>query len=291
MLVIGKVDHESARILIEVLEDGDVTCQLRCVQLDVRTKHTLRDGSSDEYNPTKMKLRPEDSGFQLLEVTHPLKGGHPRVFQFQNLKSDARYEVSIQNLAHLQPSSQFRTFLKDWKITSEQPAMRLATVSCNLLSETLALKPDQHDLWTELALRVQRDEIDMVVHMGDQVYADEMRSDGEVAAPASAYTPETHALQGQGLDTLKKFDQLVFKKGLALIKDKNRIEWDKYIPEIEELYRQLYRETWSHRPTAVVLANVPNLTIYDDHVSEEGQNDLESLAYACVRARPLTSSA
>lgn len=72
----------------------------------------------------------------------------------------------------------------------------------------------------------------------------------------------------QGLEKLEKKDHFVFKKALALLKSEGATTPEQYRalhPRIEELYRQLYRETWSHPPTAKCLANVPNLTIYDDH--------------------------
>jgi len=72
----------------------------------------------------------------------------------------------------------------------------------------------------------------------------------------------------QGGEKLKKKDQFVFKKACELIKAEGATTPAAYRalhPRIEELYRELYRETWSHPPTAKCLANVPNLTVYDDH--------------------------
>ena len=59
--------------------------------------------------------------------------------------------------------------------------------------------------------------------------------------------------------------QLVFKTGVQMLKALPVTDWPAAAIHIKELYRQLYRETWSHPPTAFVLANCPSLMIYDDH--------------------------
>ncbi len=101
-----------------------------------------------------------------------------------------------------------------------------------------------------------------------QVYADEPRSNDSTAPIVSAFSPDTHEEEGKGGEKLKQRDQLVFKKCTILIEKsgaKTPDEYRKLHPQIEELYRELYRETWSHPPTAKALANCPNLTVYDDH--------------------------
>lgn len=195
---------------------------------------------------------------------------------------------------------------------SDYPPMRVASVSCNLLSETRALKAEQVDLWADLADRIQRGEVDLLMHIGDQVvrtkqqeadahldpermnkkpgmglwvggrgadaicvlscecaqYADEARSMDGQAAPVSAFAPGVHAAEGEGQAELREKDQLVFKRCLMLLEKHGATtpaQYKELHPRIEELYRELYRETWSHPPTQRVLANVPNLTIYDDH--------------------------
>src|SRR6202034_4127538 len=88
-------------------------------------------------------------------------------------------------------------------------------------------------------------EIDYLLHIGDQIYADEKR------------TPEEERME-------KKY-QMVFRTGVDMLAGIPVDQWPLCSVHIKELYRQLYRETWSHPPTAYVLANCPSLMIYDDH--------------------------
>jgi hypothetical protein len=271
MIVIGKVTDSTARILVEVLESGEVEVQLKCVQRNVRKKHTNVDGTSNTVMPNVIASSLLD-GRTVIGVRNTLIGGKPRIYKFEGLEPDARYEVSIVDLAHLQPASQFRTLLHDWKISPDYPAMRFAAVSCNLLSETLNLKGEQVDLWADLAQRIQRDEVDCLLHMGDQVYADEFRSETEpgdhghgITPAVSAYAPATHNAEGVGLVPIPKEEQLVFRRALKHLENVPASERSKHRDTVEGYYRDLYRETWSHKPTAVVLSNVPNMTILDDH--------------------------
>jgi len=281
LLVVGKVTDSSARILVEVLEGGRITAHLTRQQRLVRSLERTRpdgtvvqdsvlrhDASNTAAAASCSAATPANGDVSKHTVTVDLQPGRPRIFKFEELEPNARYALSFDGLAHAQPASSFVTMLRDWKISPSFPSMRVATISCNLLSETMALTEKQTDLWQDLADRIGRDEVDYVLHMGDQVYADEPRSNDDQAPIVSAFAPETHAEEGKGGEKLKKKDHFVFKKACELIKAEGATTPAAYRalhPRIEELYRELYRETWSHPPTAKCLANVPNLTVYDDH--------------------------
>ena len=51
-------------------------------------------------------------------------------------------------------------------------------------------------------------------------------------------------------------------------------QWIKHQGVICEYYREVYRDTWRHPPTAKCLANCPNLMIYDDHEVRDNWGDI-----------------
>lgn len=159
------------------------------------------------------------------------------------LQPDSKYELTFAGVGTRVPSS-FVTLIDGWKVDQATP-FNWAFVSCNLFSVTKDLADPSSDLWLNLRDRVAAGQVDYVCHIGDQIYADEKRSLDDTA--------------------LDERYQLVFKTGVEMLKGVKEEEWPVCAQHIKELYRQLYRETWSHPPTAFVLANVPSLTIYDDH--------------------------
>jgi hypothetical protein len=246
LIVIGKVTHDTARILVEMLEGGPTTVTLTRVQQNARSilppsqpsalrtpiadddeaevkqqreaehKSDKPDGKKNNNSSSKDGVevervagaRVDEAGGPSVSVTEDLQPARPRIFKFTGLEENARYAVTIAGLAHSQPQSSFVTLIKDWKVrdlhpksgafiaigspslstaltngtcvyvrmivwcvqaAANYPPMRVASVSCNLLSETRALKAEQVDLWADLADRIQRGEIDYLMHIGDQV--------------------------------------------------------------------------------------------------------------------------
>jgi phosphodiesterase/alkaline phosphatase D-like protein len=51
-------------------------------------------------------------------------------------------------------------------------------------------------------------------------------------------------------------------------------QWINHQGAICEFYREVYRDTWRHPPTAKCLANCPNLMIYDDHEVRDNWGDI-----------------
>jgi phosphodiesterase/alkaline phosphatase D-like protein len=125
--------------------------------------------------------------------------------------------------------------------------MNVVAVSCNF-----TIKRGDTNLWADLRDRyVRQEEIDLFLHLGDQIYGD-------------------HAFH----DAL---EILAGKPPAA--KDPKREE------RILELYRRLYRLAWNDPATQEVLASVPNLMIWDDHEirddwgSFDSDNDPQSAEY------------
>lgn len=103
--------------------------------------------------------------------------------------------------------------------------MNVGAVSCNF-----TVFREGTDLWADLRDRnITPGNVDLLLHVGDQIYGD------------SAFQEAETILDGRTSGT-----QAQRRK-------------------IKELYRRLYRMTWRHPATRDVLANVPNLMIWDDH--------------------------
>lgn len=65
-----------------------------------------------------------------------------------------------------------------------------------------------------------------------------------------------------------------FKKSNSLLADFTKDQWEEHYETVCEFYREVYRRTWRHLPTAYCLANCPNLMIYDDHEVRDNWADL-----------------
>jgi phosphodiesterase/alkaline phosphatase D-like protein len=123
--------------------------------------------------------------------------------------------------------------------------MNIAAVSCNF-----TIFREATDLWADLRDRnITPGNVDLLLHVGDHIHGD------------SAFQEAESILDGRTTGTQVQQRQ------------------------IRELYRRLYRMTWRHRATRDVLANVPNLMIWDDHEirddwgSREGDSDPSTAAF------------
>jgi phosphodiesterase/alkaline phosphatase D-like protein len=132
------------------------------------------------------------------------------------------------------PKGRLRTFPTD------PHDMKIIVLSCNQVASVNT----KRDMWTRIKAEVEKEEVDLICHIGDQIYADHSRS-----------------------SKVPKDFQNVWTCCLGwLSKDPDKSTWfQKYAYKILHLYRQLYRETWSHPPTAYTLSHVSNLMTYDDH--------------------------
>ncbi|HMF56269.1 MAG TPA: alkaline phosphatase D family protein, partial [Pyrinomonadaceae bacterium] len=173
---------------------------------------------ADDYSQVTCELR--DSGGHSLQQTKNLRRNRPSIFSFENLLPETDYTVAFHG-ADCDLEGRFRTF------SANPSTMNLLALSCNR-----TIKRGTTDLWADLNQRfVSAGESDMILHIGDQIYAD------------SAFDTALHKLQTEGIP---RGDQAQEE-------------------EILELYRERHRVAWNDPSTRKVLASVPNLMILDDH--------------------------
>jgi len=191
--VIGLVSDHTARILLEV--DADTTV---VIVLD----------PTDALKPTRREE---------LKFTREI----PLAFNMTGLIPETEYSVSFENVKKPNEcTGKLRTFpelMRDARVISG---------SC----DNMAGRGDV-DMWAKLNEEfVQKDLVDIVIHNGDQVYAD----------PA-------------------------FIQGEKFWKENDDMNEEAKIAQATQFYSAIYRETWNHPPTKAVLANCSNLMLWDDH--------------------------
>jgi phosphodiesterase/alkaline phosphatase D-like protein len=208
--IIGHVTGTSARVLFETNADGGVSVELR------------RGAAVAASTTVAMK--------RLVPGATTLTGLSPGV----------RYQLTIRALGDGDKrEGSLRT------PDTGGSAFRVAAVSCNQILQDV---PESG--WSRLAKRIkdQKAPIDVLLHLGDQVYGD--------------------AIRGHGKST---FTECVEYLSTA---PRGRTSWPSLVPWVTEQYRALYRSWWSLPAVAEVLANVSNLMIWDDHeVSDDWGDD------------------
>ena len=192
--IIGKTTDTSARVMLEFSQDGEEVLTL-----------TAPDGQ------THTCLR-------------RFHANRPVVFQFNNLLPKTKYTVTSKY--PFQCTSAFRT------LSSGPDPINFAFLSCN--SRRAAVDyPDRNNLWSDIGSRACSGQLDYIIHLGDQVYAD------------------------NGND--------VYDRCMKLLKENPKQEWPGIAVKVQEMMREEYRQTWGGRLQAVALANCPNLMQFDDH--------------------------
>mgnify|MGYP002620199319 CR=1 FL=1 len=172
-----------------------------------------------------------DDGQKADELTLEVPAGFPIVFKFNNLKPNTKYHVKLDPVSN-QWKSSFRTL----PVAKDCNNLRFAILSCNEGSIARSKAPHR-DLWCDLQTRVEKGEVDYLLMIGDSIYTD------------------------MGL----KAEEKPYQRSMAILKNLPKEKWTEKIPQIKEIIRDEYRWTWSHPFTAAVLAQVPTLTIFDDH--------------------------
>ncbi|MEE9464368.1 MAG: alkaline phosphatase D family protein [Candidatus Neomarinimicrobiota bacterium] len=202
--VIGEVTDTTARILIEVDQAAEVSCRLQ--------------GNNGELHNSNQDFN----------------AGRPGTFQFEGLDQSTLYKVTLTGVDNPYPGS-FRTF------PTEPNEIQIGIVSCNdPIRETKDFLGVRRFFPTRRLKHLDKrhvrkagpKHIDLLVHMGDQIYGDRVFKDYR------------HQLQN----------------------DNNQRNNEAFLMEIESDYRAIYRKNWyKHRWMRHILANVPNLMIWDDH--------------------------
>eukprot|EP00301_Raphidiophrys_heterophryoidea_P005515 c12305_g1_i1.p1 GENE.c12305_g1_i1~~c12305_g1_i1.p1 ORF type:complete len:529 (-),score=122.64 c12305_g1_i1:185-1771(-) len=230
--VVGYVTQNSARVLVEV----DEACQVNMV---------LRSAGGAEATQTVNAV-----------------AMRPAVLVFESLAPDTLYKINLSFGAEtLNGCGTVRTFAERRAQGGRQS--RIGVVSCNKIY--VSKRPARKDVWEKLAGETRAGKLDVVLHLGDQVYSD------------NDYYKVMNGLES--LDQMLKEakdagEDNKFGRAMKLLEGKTRAEFDAYGPQIEECFREIYRETWSWPPTAAVLANVSNVMMVDDHEIRDdwGQN-------------------
>jgi hypothetical protein len=223
--VVGKVTTTTARVLAEFDRSGSVTCVLTPTGA-TRAGHA---------RPSRSPGRPRSD-------TVAVRANRPFVFTFDGLAEDTTYTVVFKGVTQAVRSS-LRTF-------PEHGPRRIAIVSCNKILVTKQLGLHGHgDLWHVMDEKyIQGEGVDLLLHMGDQVYADSDLSKG-----------------------LEK-GKCTYVQAHNLVKS-GKLKGARLDSALREMYRQDYRESYTHPPTAAVLANVPNLMVNDDHELRDDYGD------------------
>lgn len=235
--VVGAVSTHSARILLEVDTDCEITP--KCVP-------------EPEATPESFDL----------------KAGAPVTITLTGLTPDQGYVVTFAG-AKPQPTATAARFTTQ---PVEAPrAVRIAAVSCN---KVLWDRDGATDVWAHLANRCAAGDFDLVLHLGDQVYgdSDHVLHDADGNRVADGTDPDR-----AGLDKMKDEEKQAsaYMQGLQLIAGLPSDEWWSHSKAIRELYRDIYRQTWSKNATATVLCSQMNAMVLDDHeiVDDWGDTD------------------
>eukprot|EP01012_Entosiphon_sulcatum_P015634 TRINITY_DN2059_c0_g1_i1.p1 TRINITY_DN2059_c0_g1~~TRINITY_DN2059_c0_g1_i1.p1 ORF type:complete len:569 (+),score=108.39 TRINITY_DN2059_c0_g1_i1:65-1708(+) len=169
----------------------------------------------------------------------------PYIFAFTGLLPRTLYNVTVQGFSHV--SSSFRTFPSSPTLADK---LVFAVAACNRIEKTKRDVAANADAWLGLQNIVQRGEISLMLHIGDEVYSDDWHA----------------ALNGTN----------TLKQALAILNSRSPSEWPNLRAQLRALYRQLFIDTWTWSPTAYVLANVPNVMQADDHEYGDDLGDAAS---------------
>lgn len=195
--VLGLIDHSSAVILFEFEHSLPVIVTLE---------------PEIELNPIVEKKPPEKK-----TISRKVSSKTPEIFEFSGLEPSTLYKVNLNCPVR---SSSFRTFSKN------QKHVIVALVSCNNILDSY----EQHicrSPWTELASQCKDEKIQMVLHLGNNVYLDR-----------------------------EPLSKNIWEKSKGILAKSNSKESQEIV---KELIKSVYRETWSYPSTAVVLAHVPSI--------------------------------
>eukprot|EP01065_Artemidia_motanka_P006845 TRINITY_DN13346_c0_g2_i1.p1 TRINITY_DN13346_c0_g2~~TRINITY_DN13346_c0_g2_i1.p1 ORF type:complete len:768 (+),score=266.63 TRINITY_DN13346_c0_g2_i1:65-2305(+) len=203
-----------------------------------------------------------------VSVTKECESNLPVVFSFPALREGTRYRIlPIENVWCPIEQAGFRT-----RGEGGDP-LTFAVVSCNkaLVMREIATS-GMLDLWDDMAQRAEAGDIDVIIHLGDQIYADEVDQGIEGGDPKSCYSRMLTKLHKPGAKWIENNSDFTKKnperKDAVMVLDgevRPESEWESFRSTIEKAYRECYYETWQHLPCRRALANASNVMLYDDH--------------------------
>jgi phosphodiesterase/alkaline phosphatase D-like protein len=173
-----------------------------------------------------------DPSGNTVNTTKNVTGGLAVVFAFSGLQAETKYTVSLNDSVTNMIESYFTT------LGGPTGNLNFAVSSC-MDRFVQADKEDKADLWADLLKRVQNNEVQYLLQTGDQLYMDDPFGNPTTAKPY-------YACQ-------------------QILNQTSRDEWDSKKPEMIELLRNEFRQTWTIPSVRETLAKIPSLTIFDDH--------------------------
>ena len=216
--VIGHVTSFTANVLLEI----DTNLE----RFEVVLKELRQDGQPGrEYTEAK-----------------DLKARCPTVFHFKHLQPKTAFNV-IAPVISTKNIGMVRT------LPSNIERLNIAFVSCDS-----GVHGKGYNHWSKLWNRVNDDHLHIVLHIGDNVYLDDLTGTGI----------SNEELVAKGWKDPAKKD-FAYVKARNILNDTPKGEWESKKEQIRELYRDVYRKAWSNPIKRKVLATISNLMICDDH--------------------------
>ncbi|KAK2166162.1 hypothetical protein LSH36_41g11018 [Paralvinella palmiformis] len=175
-----------------------------------------------------------------------LRAKTPTVYEFDGLQENKTYQILVPEVSkkHL---GEVRTLPLDIK------KINVAVVSCDL-----AKLQSKVDMWERLYYDGRRDDVQILMHIGDNVYIDE-----EVSYDM---TNQELIEDESRLLNAKKVDQNIpYVRARSVLSGLSQDDWESKRQEILEIYRDKYRRVWGRPSKARCLAHFSNLMILDDH--------------------------
>ncbi|WNG36029.1 alkaline phosphatase family protein [Archangium violaceum] len=205
-----------------------------CTSTTARIAVTAKHGLSH----ARLAFRSGEGCFQerTLRLTQPVGSSFLQgSFELEGLaaSSTVEYAVAVSASEDGLPSL---AYLSDSKLgrfrllpPPGQP-LRIGLVSCNG-GHTVNDHDRRHAMWKRLGEVVSAGEVDLLLHVGDQVYADHIREAWQLADLDDHLAPEN----------------------------------EEAMQRLREAFRTLYCDTWQRPELASVLGSVPSMMMWDDH--------------------------
>ncbi|HET6763820.1 MAG TPA: alkaline phosphatase D family protein, partial [Longimicrobiaceae bacterium] len=180
------------------------------------------------------------------------------LFELQGLPAEStiHYAVRIAVPAALATDAEMQAGTAHaFRTLPNSRPLRIAFVSCNGVYGIKDARR-RYVVWKRLKKQIDEGKVDLVVHGGDQIYADHLPKEYDKLHP------------GESPD----------------------VKNDAHVEDLTQLYRTLYAQSWNGGVVADVLASVPNIMTWDDHDIYDGygshkdHNDNDDLHQAYFRA-------
>ena len=286
--IIGKATENSVRIIMEFDRDCSTTLELFEVQTikkiqvnddisenkeNINTSNFNKSSklkriidTSNNGNIIKINQIEEKKILSSFSSTKECFTEIPVAFQFDGLKEDTKYTAKLKSpVIHAHPMlAELECSFKTLKsLENSNSDCRMVFISCNSFKIQRKTIPDQFNLWKNLAEKIERGEIDYVIHIGDQVYLD----DGKWNKEEDNCVDRCMALWRNSYRDVFQIQSNQVSERNSLLKSPNA--WDLEKQSLSRAFIKIindeYRNTYNNNHEARVLRRVPNLMILDDH--------------------------